>query len=137
VTRLMEIIEYAHVLHIESEVVGRLAPGVEPLDVVAAVFPGGTITGVPKIRTQQLITELEPHARGLYTGSIGYLSFTGEMDLNIVIRTLLLKDGRAYAQVGAGIVHDSLPRREYQETLHKARSQLLALSARPPVEDAT
>ncbi|HEX8821946.1 MAG TPA: anthranilate synthase component I family protein [Archangium sp.] len=136
VTKLMEITEYAHVIHIESEVVGRLAPGVEPLDVVAAVFPGGTITGVPKIRTQQIITELEPHARGLYTGSLGYLSFTGELDLNIVIRTMVLKDGRAWVQVGGGIVHDSVPKREYQETLHKARSQLLALSARP-AEDAT
>ncbi|EPX64931.1 Para-aminobenzoate synthase, aminase component [Cystobacter fuscus DSM 2262] len=131
VTKLMEIIEYAHVLHIESEVVGRLAPGVAPLDVVAAVFPGGTITGVPKIRTMQLITELEPHARGLYTGSLGYVSFTGELDLNIVIRTMVLKGGRAWVQVGAGIVHDSEPRREYQETLHKARSLLLALSACP------
>lgn len=131
VTKLMEIIEYAHVIHIESEVVGQLAPGVEPLDVVEAVFPGGTITGVPKIRTLQIITELEPHARGLYTGSLGYLSFTGEMDLNIVIRTMVLKGGRAWVQVGAGIVHDSEPRREYQETLHKARSLLLALSARP------
>ncbi|MFL5358503.1 anthranilate synthase component I family protein [Archangium sp.] len=131
VAKLMEIIEYAHVIHIESEVVGRLAPGVEPLDVVAAVFPGGTITGVPKIRTMQIITELEPHARGLYTGSLGYLSFTGELDLNIVIRTMVLEGGRAWVQVGAGIVHDSEPRREYQETLHKARSQLLALSARP------
>jgi anthranilate/para-aminobenzoate synthase component I len=135
VTKLMEITEYAHVIHIESEVVGRLAPGVEPLDVVAAVFPGGTITGVPKIRTQQIITELEPQARGLYTGSLGYLSFTGELDLNIVIRTMVLKDGRAWVQVGGGIVQDSEPRREYQETLHKARSLLLALSARP-VEDA-
>lgn len=136
VAKLMEIIEYAHVIHIESEVVGRLAPGVEPLDVVAAVFPGGTITGVPKIRTMQIITELEPHARGLYTGSLGYIGFTGELDLNIVIRTMVLKNGRAWVQVGAGIVHDSEPRREYQETLHKARSQLLALSARP-VGDAS
>jgi anthranilate/para-aminobenzoate synthase component I len=79
----------------------------------------------------QIITELEPHARGLYTGSLGYIGFTGELDLNIVIRTMVLKNGRAWVQVGAGIVHDSEPRREYQETLHKARSQLLALSARP------
>jgi anthranilate/para-aminobenzoate synthase component I len=129
VAKLMEIVEYAHVLHIESEVTGRLAPGVEPLDVVGALFPGGTITGVPKIRTMQLITELEPHARGLYTGSLGYLSFAGDLDLNIVIRTLVVKDGRAYAQVGGGIVHDSQPRQEYKETLNKARSQLLALSA--------
>ena len=130
VTRLMEIIEYAHVIHIESEVAGTLAPGVDLLQVVGAVFPGGTITGVPKIRTMQIITELEPHARGLYTGSIGYLSFAGGMDLNIVIRTILLKEGRAYAQVGGGVVHDSEPRQEYKETLHKARSQLIALSAR-------
>jgi anthranilate/para-aminobenzoate synthase component I len=93
------------------------------------VFPGGTITGVPKIRTMQIITELEPHARGLYTGSIGYLGFSGGMDLNIVIRTILLQGGRAYVQVGGGVVHDSEPRREYKETLHKARSQLIALSA--------
>ncbi|MBJ6765510.1 anthranilate synthase component I family protein [Myxococcaceae bacterium JPH2] len=129
VTRLMEIIEYAHVLHIESEVKGQLAPGVEPLDVVGALFPGGTITGVPKIRTMQIITELEPTPRGLYTGSLGYFSFAGGMDLNIVIRTLLVKDGRAYTQVGGGIVHDSEPRQEYKETLNKARSQLLALAA--------
>ncbi|MBE4748064.1 anthranilate synthase component I family protein [Corallococcus sp. ZKHCc1 1396] len=129
VTRLMEIIEYAHVLHIESEVVGQLAPGVEPLDVVGALFPGGTITGVPKLRTMEIITELEPHPRGLYTGSLGYFSFAGGLDLNIVIRTVVVKDGRAYAQVGGGIVHDSEPRREYKETLNKARSQLLALAA--------
>jgi len=102
--------------------------------VVGALFPGGTITGVPKIRTMELITELEPHARGLYTGSLGYLSFSGDLDLNIVIRTLVVKDGRAYAQVGGGIVHDSKPRQEYKETLNKARSQLLALSARAKEE---
>jgi anthranilate/para-aminobenzoate synthase component I len=130
VARLMDIVPYAHVIHIESEVAGQLAPHVGPLEVVGALFPGGTITGVPKIRTMQIIAELEPHARGLYTGSIGYVSFTGDMDLNIVIRTLLLQRGRAYVQVGAGIVHDSDPRLEYRETLHKARSQLLALSAR-------
>ncbi|MFP2957016.1 anthranilate synthase component I family protein [Myxococcus sp. 1LA] len=129
VTKLMDIVEYAHVLHIESEVVGQLAPGVEPLDVVGALFPGGTITGVPKIRTMQIITELEPQTRGLYTGSLGYLSFTGDLDLNIVIRTLVVKDHRAYAQVGGGIVHDSQPRQEYKETLNKARSQLLALAS--------
>ncbi|RKH32024.1 anthranilate synthase component I family protein [Corallococcus praedator] len=129
VTRLMEIVEYAHVLHIESEVVGQLAPGVQPLDVVGALFPGGTITGVPKIRTMEIITELEPHPRGLYTGSLGYFSFAGGLDLNIVIRTVVVKDGRAYVQVGGGIVHDSEPRREYKETLNKARSQLLALAA--------
>jgi para-aminobenzoate synthetase component 1 len=130
VAQLMDIIEYAHVLHIESEVAGELAQGVDLLDVVGAVFPGGTITGVPKIRTMEIITELEPNTRGLYTGSIGYLSFAGGMDLNIVIRTIVLKDGKAYVQVGGGVVYDSNPRQEYKETLNKARSQLLALSAR-------
>ncbi|XXF79630.1 anthranilate synthase component I family protein [Myxococcaceae bacterium GXIMD 01537] len=130
VTRLMDIIEYAHVLHIESEVTGEVERGVDLLDVVGAVFPGGTITGVPKIRTMEIIAELEPNTRGLYTGSIGYLSFAGDLDLNIVIRTLVLKGGRAYAQVGGGIVHDATPRQEYKETLNKARSQLLALAAR-------
>ncbi len=129
VSKLMEITEYAHVIHIESEVVGQVAEGVDLLEVVAAMFPGGTITGVPKIRTMELITELEPDARGIYTGSIGYLSFAGEMDLNIVIRTILFKDGKAYVQVGGGVVIDSNPRREYKETLNKARSQLLALSS--------
>ncbi|HSP80517.1 MAG TPA: chorismate-binding protein, partial [Myxococcaceae bacterium] len=100
----------------------------ELLEVVAAMFPGGTITGVPKIRTMELITGLEPSTRGIYTGSIGYLSFSGEMDLNIVIRTILFKDDKAYVQVGGGVVIDSNPRQEYKETLNKARSQLLALS---------
>lgn len=128
VTKLMEIIKYAHVMHIESEVEGRLGPGKDFVDVIGATFPGGTITGVPKVRTMEVIAELEPHARGIYTGSIGYVSFAGDMDLNIVIRTILLKEGTAYVNVGGGIVWDSIPEREYKETLNKARSQLTALS---------
>ncbi|WP_394836131.1 anthranilate synthase component I family protein [Pendulispora rubella] len=127
VSRLMEITRYAHVMHIESEVVGELSNGKDLLDVVAALFPGGTITGVPKIRTMEIISELEPTARGLYTGSIGYLSFAGDMDLNIAIRTILRKGSRAYVQVGGGVVIDSDPQREFKETLNKARSLLRAL----------
>ena len=127
VSKLMEIIHYAHVMHIESEVIGRLAEQYDLLDVVAAVFPGGTITGVPKIRTMEIITEFEPTTRGVYTGSIGYLSFAGEMDLNIVIRTILLKDKAAYVQVGGGVVYDSNPYREYTETFNKARSSFIAI----------
>lgn len=128
VTKLMEIIKYAHVMHIESEVEGRLGEGKDFVDVIGATFPGGTITGVPKVRTMEVITELEPNARGIYTGSIGYVNFAGDMDLNIVIRTILLKDGTAYVNVGGGVVWDSVPEREYKETLNKARSQLTALS---------
>jgi para-aminobenzoate synthetase component 1 len=127
VTKLMEIIKYAHVMHIESEVEGRLGPGKDFVDVIGATFPGGTITGVPKVRTMEVIAELEPNARGIYTGSVGYISFAGDLDLNIVIRTILLKDGTAYVNVGGGVVWDSVPEREYKETLNKARSQLTAL----------
>jgi para-aminobenzoate synthetase component 1 len=128
VTKLMEIVKYAHVMHIESEVEGRLEAGKDFLDVIGATFPGGTITGVPKVRTMEVITELEPTARGIYTGSIGYINFAGDMDLNIVIRTILLKHQTAYVNVGGGVVWDSTPTREYKETLNKARSQLTALN---------
>jgi len=127
VTRPMAITKYAHVMHLESEVEGELDAGKDFLDVIAATFPGGTITGVPKVRTMEVITELEPNARGIYTGSIGTISFAGDMDLNIVIRTILLKDSAAYVNVGGGVVWDSVPRREYKETMNKARSQLTAL----------
>jgi para-aminobenzoate synthetase component 1 len=134
VSKLMDIVKYAHVIHIESEVEGALAAGKDFVDVIEAMFPGGTITGMPKVRTMQIIAELEPTCRALYTGSIGYLSFTGEMDLNIVIRTILIKDGAAYVNVGGGVVWDSVPAREYKETLNKARSQLSALASQgdPP-----
>ncbi|WP_394846557.1 anthranilate synthase component I family protein [Pendulispora brunnea] len=131
VSKLMEITRYAHVMHIESEVVGELCEGKDLLDVVGALFPGGTITGVPKVRTMEIIAELEPTARGLYTGSIGYLSFAGDMDLNIAIRTILRKGSRAYVQVGGGVVIDSDPQREFKETLNKARSLLRALVEAP------
>ncbi|WP_456438485.1 anthranilate synthase component I family protein [Desulfurobacterium sp.] len=117
---------YSHVMHIVSNVRAEIDEGVHPVDVVKALFPGGTITGAPKVRTMEIIEELEPTRRALYTGSVGYLSFNGDFDFNIVIRTMLMKDDKAYLQVGAGIVWDSDPEREYRETIHKARAFLSA-----------
>jgi len=120
---------YSHVMHIVSNVVGRLGPGMDALALVRAAFPGGTITGAPKVRCMEIIEELEPVRRGCYTGSAGYLSATGDMDLNILIRTVLVKDGTAWFQTGAGVVADSDPAFEYAETLHKAEAMRRALDA--------
>lgn len=120
VNEFMVIEKYSHVMHIVSNVRGVLAQGKSPYDVIDAVFPGGTITGAPKIRTMEIIEELEPVRRGLYTGSIGWIGFNGDMELNIVIRTMLVKDGKAHVQAGAGIVIDSNPKHEYKESLKKA-----------------
>jgi len=122
---------YSHVIHIVSNIQGELLPKQSPLDVIHAVFPGGTITGVPKIRCMEIIEELEPVVRGPYTGSFGYVSFSGEMDLNLIIRTFIIKNQRAHIQVGGGIVADSEPEHEYQETLFKAEALLQALSKLP------
>lgn len=127
VAEFMKIEKYSHVIHLVSKIIGRLANGKDALDLIQAVFPGGTITGCPKIRCMEIIDELEPVRRGIYTGSIGYLDFQGDLDLNIVIRTLILKKNKGYLQVGAGIVHDSNPEREYQETLHKGEALVEAL----------
>lgn len=127
VNELMVLEEYSHVFHIVSNVRGMLREGLDALDVVRACFPGGTITGTPKIRSMEIIDELETTRRGLYTGSVGYLSFTGDMDLNIVIRTFVIRDGVAYFHVGGGIVADSDPEREYFETLYKAQALLSTL----------
>ena len=120
VDEFMTIEQYSHVSHLVSEVVGTLRPDTSPFDLVRAVFPGGTITGVPKLRCMEIIEELEPVRRGLYTGALGYFSWSGDLDLNILIRTLVLTKDRGYLQVGAGIVADSDPDREYDETLAKA-----------------
>lgn len=127
VPEFMSIETYSHVLHIVSHVEGRLAEGKDLVDVIAAVFPGGTITGAPKVRTMEIIEELEPVRRGPYTGSIGWIGFNRDMQLNITIRTLLCLDGRAYVQAGAGIVIDSDPHREYEEALNKARALWAAI----------
>jgi para-aminobenzoate synthetase component 1 len=123
----MAIERYSHVTHIVSNITGELRPDRDGLDVIRALFPGGTITGVPKIRCMEIIEALEPVRRGPYTGSLGYISWAGELDLNIIIRTLVLAREHAYLQVGAGIVADSDPGREYEETLFKAEALLQAL----------
>ncbi len=119
---LMVIEEYSHVMHIVSSVDGELASDKDAYDAIRACFPGGTITGAPKVRTMEIIEELEPVRRGIYTGSIGWIGFNGDLELNIVIRTLLAKDGWAHVQAGAGIVIDSNPEAEYRESLKKAEA---------------
>ncbi|TDL75034.1 anthranilate synthase component I [Peribacillus frigoritolerans] len=126
VNEFMVIEKYSHVMHIVSNVQGTLAEGKDYIDVFKGVFPGGTITGAPKIRTMEIIEGLEPSRRGIYTGSIGWIGYNGDMELNIVIRTLLAKDGHAYIQSGAGIVIDSNPKHEYKESLKKAQALLRA-----------
>ena len=122
VNEFMVIERYSHVMHIVSNVRGQLAEGKSNTDVIRAMFPGGTITGAPKIRTMEIIEELEPVRRGLYTGSIGWIGYTGDMELNIVIRTAFIKDGLVYIQAGAGIVIDSIPANEFIESLNKAKA---------------
>ena len=122
VDELMITEDYSHVMHIVSNIKGLLKNGKTCFDVIRAAFPGGTITGVPKVRCMEIIDELEPVARGPYTGSLGYIGFSGSMDLNIIIRSFVLKDKYAYVQAGAGIVADSDPEREYYETLKKAEA---------------
>ncbi len=118
---------YSHVIHIVSNVKGVLSGGRDAYSLFRAAFPGGTITGVPKVRCMEIIDELETVSRGHYTGSIGYIGFNGDMDLNIIIRTFVIKKGTAYVQAGAGIVADSDPEREYYETLKKAEALLSTL----------
>jgi para-aminobenzoate synthetase component 1 len=113
--------------HLVSEVRGRLRPGVGPLDLLRAAFPGGSVTGAPKVRAMEIIAELEPTARGPYCGSLGYVGFDGAMDTNILIRTFTAAHGWLQFPVGGGIVADSDPEREYDETLHKAAGLLRAL----------
>jgi anthranilate/para-aminobenzoate synthase component I len=127
VDELMITEDYSHVIHIVSNVKGILAGGKDCFDAIRAAFPGGTITGVPKVRCMEIIDELEPVRRGPYTGSIGYMGFSGNMDFNIIIRTFVIKNDRVYVQVGAGIVADSDPEREYYETLKKAEALIKTL----------
>jgi anthranilate/para-aminobenzoate synthase component I len=127
VDELMITEEYSHVIHIVSNVKGKIAEGKDCFDAIRATFPGGTITGVPKVRCMEIIDELEPVVRGPYTGAVGYISFTGAMDLNIIIRTFVIKDSTAYVQAGAGIVADSDPEKEYYESLKKAEALIKTL----------
>lgn len=128
VTDRMFVEQYSHVSHIVSNIRGVLKQGVHLRDILAAVFPGGTITGCPKIRCMEIIDELEPVTRGPYCGSFGYIGFDDTLDLNIIIRTIILTQGKAYFHVGAGIVADSIPDKEYQETLHKAAAMIKVLT---------
>jgi para-aminobenzoate synthetase component I len=128
VTELAILEKYPTVYHLTSTVTGRLRPGVTLTDLLKATFPGGSITGAPKIRSMEIIEELEPTRRSIYTGSLGYIGFDGNLDLNIVIRTFLIKGRQAYFQLGGAVVYDSDPEAEYQETLDKGRALFRALS---------
>lgn len=127
VNELMITEDYSHVIHIVSNIRGRLLAGKTPFDSIRATFPGGTITGVPKVRCMEIIEELEPHRRGPYTGSAGYIGFSGNADFNIIIRTFVIKAQIAYIQAGSGVVADSDPEREYEETLKKAEALIETL----------
>jgi anthranilate synthase component 1 len=123
----MGLDRYSHVMHLTSTVEGTLADDADRLDALVSCFPAGTVSGAPKVRAMEIIAALEPSRRGLYAGAVGYLDFAGNLDFCIAIRTLLVIDGTAYLQAGAGIVADSNPSAEYQETRDKARALVQAL----------
>ena len=127
VSEMMEIERYSHVMHIVSHVVGELRENVTAFDVIRACLPAGTLSGAPKIRAMEIIDEFEPTRRGPYGGAAGYFSFSGNADTAIIIRTLVVKDGIAYVQAGGGVVADSVPQTEYEETLNKAQAVLRAI----------
>jgi Anthranilate/para-aminobenzoate synthases component I len=119
---------YSHVMHIVSNVTGELKPGLDAIDVLEATFPAGTVSGAPKIRAMQIIDELEPVKRGIYSGAVGYMSWSGNLDTAIAIRTAVIKDGKLNIQAGAGIVHDSVPENEWAETMNKGRAIFKAVA---------
>jgi anthranilate synthase component 1 len=121
-TEKMVIERYSHVMHIVSNVTGRLRPGLTAIDALRATFPAGTVSGAPKIRAMEIIDELEPVKRGIYAGAVGYLSWSGNMDTAIAIRTAVIKDGMVHIQAGGGVVADSVPRQEWEETMNKGRA---------------
>jgi len=127
VTELMNVERYSHVMHLVSNVEGNLRDELDAFDVLRACFPAGTVTGAPKVRAMEIIEELEPTRRGLYAGAVGYFSYSGNMDTCITIRTLVVKDNRVYVQAGAGIVADSIPDKEYAETVNKAMGMMKAV----------
>jgi len=127
-TDKMIIERYSHVMHIVSNVIGNLKQGKSAMDVLRATFPAGTLSGAPKIRAMEIIDELEPVKRGIYAGAVGYLSWNGNMDTAIAIRTAVIKDDMLHIQVGAGIVADSIPRNEWDETMNKGRAIFRAVS---------
>ncbi len=125
-TEKMVIERYSHVMHIVSNVTGQLKPGLDALDALAATFPAGTLSGAPKVRAMEIIDELEPVSRGIYGGAVGYLGWDGNMDMAIAIRTAIIKDGLIHAQAGCGVVADSVPQSEWDETVNKARAVMRA-----------
>jgi len=127
VPEFMKVYRYSHVQHMVSRVIGKLKSGLSCYDALKAVFPAGTVTGAPKVRAMEIIEELEPVRRGPYAGAVGYFSFNGNADFAITIRTLMASGKQAYIQVGAGVVADSVPEREWFETEHKASALLEAL----------
>jgi anthranilate synthase component 1 len=128
VTEFMDVERYSHVMHIVSNVSGRLRAGCDGFDLIKATFPAGTVSGAPKIRAMQIISELEKTRRNCYAGAVGYFGFDGNVDSCIVLRSLVLKNDKAYFQAGAGIVADSDPGREYAETINKAGAMLQAVT---------
>ena len=135
VETFMAVETYSHVMHIVSNVSGELRPDVGPMDALRSVLPAGTLSGAPKVRAMQIIDELEPVKRGGYGGAIGYLSYTGDLDTCIHIRTVVIKDGVAHVQAGAGIVADSDPAYEYRETVAKAGAVFRALELAADQQD--
>ena len=127
VSELMDVERYSHVMHLVTHVQGKLRPEMNAFDALRACFPAGTVSGAPKVRAMEIIAEMEPEKRGPYAGAAGYFSFSGNMDMAIAIRTMVVKKGVAYVQAGAGIVYDSVPQREYEESMNKARALLKAL----------
>jgi anthranilate synthase component 1 len=127
VNQFMVVEKYSHVMHLVSNVRAQLDEGKDAFDVLAATFPAGTLSGAPKVRAMQIIDELEPVRRGPYGGAVGYVSFSGNMDLCITIRTMILKQGRIFVQAGAGIVHESDPEMEYLEVINKSRAMQTAV----------
>jgi anthranilate synthase component 1 len=123
----MDVERYSHVMHLVTHVQGKLRDDLTAFDALRACFPAGTVSGAPKIRAMQIIAELEPEKRGPYAGAAGYFSFAGNMDMAIAIRTMVMAGGIAYTQAGCGIVYDSVPESEYQETLNKAQALLKAV----------
>jgi len=128
VSDLMDVERYSHVMHLVTHVQGELWHGLTALDALRACFPAGTVSGAPKIRAMEIIAELEPEKRGPYAGAVGYFSFSGNMDMAIAIRTMVMTKGIAYTQAGCGIVYDSVPEREYEESMNKARALLKAVN---------
>jgi anthranilate synthase component 1 len=124
---VMSIERYSHVMHITSHVTGRLQPRLTAFDALRSCLPAGTVSGAPKIRAMEIIDELEPVRRGPYAGAVGYIDFGGSMDTCIALRTVVITDGRAYVQSGAGVVADSVPAAEFEETVNKARGMVVAL----------